>query len=93
MDRNPRQRLAESENAALGYEDKLFRVALRLVKDHAHAEELTQKTYLQAWRYVDRFKPGTNLRAYGFVPQIRVVPKYTGMRVVTEPPAPSPERE
>ncbi|HEX5082233.1 MAG TPA: sigma-70 family RNA polymerase sigma factor [Blastocatellia bacterium] len=64
MDRNPQQRLAEFENAALGYEDQLFRVALRLVRDRAHAEDLVQETYLQAWRSFDRFEAGTNLRAW-----------------------------
>jgi RNA polymerase sigma-70 factor (ECF subfamily) len=64
MNRNPQQRLAEFENAALGYEDQLFRVALRVVKDWAHAEDLVQETYLQAWRSFDRFEPGTNLRAW-----------------------------
>jgi RNA polymerase sigma-70 factor (ECF subfamily) len=64
MERNPQQRLAEFENAALVYEDQLFRVALRVVKDRAQAEDLVQETYLQAWRSFDRFEPGTNLRAW-----------------------------
>lgn len=64
MDRNPQQRLAEFENTALGYEDQLFRIALRLVRDRAHAEDLVQETYLQAWRSFDRFEAGTNLRAW-----------------------------
>jgi RNA polymerase sigma-70 factor, ECF subfamily len=64
MDRNPQQRLTEFENAALVYEDQLFRVALRVVKDRAQAEDLVQETYLQAWRSFDRFEPGTNLRAW-----------------------------
>ncbi|MGH9844484.1 MAG: sigma-70 family RNA polymerase sigma factor [Blastocatellia bacterium] len=62
--RNPQQRLAEFENAAMGYTDQLFRVAMRVVRDHAHAEDLVQETYLQAWRSFDRFEPGTNLRAW-----------------------------
>jgi RNA polymerase sigma-70 factor (ECF subfamily) len=64
MDRNPQQRFAEFENGTLSYEDQLFRVALRLVKDRAHAEDLVQETYLQAWRSFDRFEPGTNLRGW-----------------------------
>ncbi len=64
MNRNPQQRLEEFENAALGYADQLFRVALRVVRNRAHAEDLVQETYLQAWRCFDRFEPGTNLRAW-----------------------------
>jgi len=56
MDRNPQQRLAEFENTALGYEDQLFRVALRLVRDRAQAEDLVQETYLQTWRSFDRWR-------------------------------------
>ena len=64
MNRTSQQRLAEFENAALGYADQLFRVALRVVRDHAQAADLVQETYLQAWRSFDRFEPGTNLRAW-----------------------------
>jgi RNA polymerase sigma-70 factor (ECF subfamily) len=64
MNRDPQQRLAEFEGAALTYADQLFRVALRVVRDREHAEDLLQETYLQAWRSFDRFEPGTNLRAW-----------------------------
>jgi RNA polymerase sigma-70 factor (ECF subfamily) len=64
MSRDQQQRLAEFENTALGYADQLFRVALRMVKDRANAEDLVQETYLQAWRSFDRYEPGTNLRAW-----------------------------
>jgi hypothetical protein len=40
MNRTSQQRLAEFENAALGYADQLFRVALRVVRDHTHSEHL-----------------------------------------------------
>jgi RNA polymerase sigma-70 factor (ECF subfamily) len=66
MDRTPQQRLAEFESSALVYEDQLFRVALRVVRDPSHAEDLVQETYLQAWRSFDRFEPGTNIRAWLF---------------------------
>lgn len=33
-------------------------VAMRILHDPARAEEATQQTFLQAWRYGDRFEPG-----------------------------------
>ena len=52
------------EAQALGYADQLYRVALRLCRDQAKAEDLVQEAYLQAWRSFHRFEPGTNLRAW-----------------------------
>ncbi len=56
--------LTDFEELALGYTDQLFRVALRLVRDHERAEDLVQEAYLQAWRSFHRFEAGTNLRAW-----------------------------
>ena len=56
--------LANFEELALGYTDQLFRVALRLVRDHERAEDLVQEAYLQAWRSFHRFEAGTNLQAW-----------------------------
>ena len=61
---NPQQQLQTFETEALGYTNQLFRVALRLCRDQAKAEDLVQETYLQAWRSFHRFEPGTNLRAW-----------------------------
>jgi RNA polymerase sigma-70 factor (ECF subfamily) len=52
------------ETEALGLADQLFRVAFRLLRDRARAEDLVQETYLQAWRSFHRFELGTNLRAW-----------------------------
>lgn len=58
------QQLSEFEELALGYADQLFRVALRLLRQHEKAEDLVQETYLQAWKSFHRFESGTNLRAW-----------------------------
>ena len=51
---------------ALASIDSLYRAALRLTRVPADAEDLVQETYLKAFRARDRFKPGTNLRAWLF---------------------------
>jgi RNA polymerase sigma-70 factor (ECF subfamily) len=54
------------EAEALACLDGLYRTALWLTRDVADAEDLVQETYLKAFRSVDRFVPGTNLRAWLF---------------------------
>lgn len=61
---NTQQKLQTFEAQALGFADQLFRVALRLCRDRAKAEDLVQETYLQSWRSFHRFELGTNLRAW-----------------------------
>jgi RNA polymerase sigma-70 factor (ECF subfamily) len=58
--------LSAFEREALASLDSLYRTALRLSHDRADAEDLVQDTYLKAFRAVDRFEPGTNLRAWLF---------------------------
>jgi RNA polymerase sigma-70 factor (ECF subfamily) len=60
------QSLVAFEELALGYANQLFRVALRLLRQHEKAEDLVQETYLQAWKSFHRFERGTNLRAWLF---------------------------
>lgn len=54
------------EVEALAVLDGLYRTALRLTRSPADAEDLVQDTYLKAFRAVDSFEPGTNLRAWLF---------------------------
>ena len=57
---------ATFEAEALACLDSLYRTALRLTRVPADAEDLVQETYLKAFRAVDRFEPGTNLKAWLF---------------------------
>lgn len=54
------------EEKALALLDRLFGAALRLTANRADAEDLVQETYLKAFRFADRFEPGTNLKAWLF---------------------------
>ncbi|HXG94451.1 MAG TPA: sigma-70 family RNA polymerase sigma factor [Blastocatellia bacterium] len=56
----------EFEAAAMPHLNDLYRTALRVVGNRAEAEDLTQETYLQAWKSFHRFEPGTNCRAWLF---------------------------
>ena len=61
-----RARQERLEAEALGQIDALYRTALRLSRKPQDAEELVQETYLNAFRSLDRFEEGTNLRAWLF---------------------------
>jgi RNA polymerase sigma-70 factor (ECF subfamily) len=54
------------EREALACVDSLYGTALRLTANPADAEDLVQDTYLKAFRAVDQFEPGTNLKAWLF---------------------------
>src|SRR6266540_4229194 len=54
------------EAEALAALDSLYRVALRLTRSPADAEDLVQDTYLKAFRAAEQFEPGTNLKAWLF---------------------------
>jgi RNA polymerase sigma-70 factor (ECF subfamily) len=51
-------------DGALQYLDSLYSTALRLTRSPERAEDLVQDTYLKAFRFYDRFQPGTNLKAW-----------------------------
>ena len=63
---SPSDSRAAFETDALELVDSLYRTALRLTRVPADADDLVQDTYLKAFRSVDRFEPGTNLRAWLF---------------------------
>lgn len=46
--------------------DALYRVALRLTRNRAEAEDVVQEAFLRAFRSFHRFNPGTNCRAWLF---------------------------
>jgi len=54
------------EAGALSHLNALYGTALRLTRSQADAEDLVQDTYVKAFRFADRFEPGTNLKAWLF---------------------------
>lgn len=61
-----RDRQERLEAEALTHLDALYRTALRLSRNAQDAEDLVQETFLNAFRSLDRFEEGTNLRAWLF---------------------------
>ena len=62
-----RRRLeTEFERVALPYIDELYATGLRYTKSPQGAEDLVQDTYLKAFQAFDRFRKGTNCRAWLF---------------------------
>ena len=49
---------------ALTLLEPLYATALRLTRQRADAEDLVQDTYVKAFRFSERFVPGTNLKAW-----------------------------
>lgn len=64
--RHPESVRACLQEEALSHIDSLYRTAVRMTRNPADAEDLVQETYLRAFRSIDRFTPGTNLRAWLF---------------------------
>jgi RNA polymerase sigma-70 factor, ECF subfamily len=56
----------EFEQVALVHLNALYRVALRLTRNRAEAEDVVQEAFLRAFRSFHRFNPGTNCRAWLF---------------------------
>jgi RNA polymerase sigma-70 factor (ECF subfamily) len=56
----------EFEAEALKHLDALYASALRFTRDPRDAEDLVQDAFLRACRFLDRFEPGTNMKAWLF---------------------------
>ena len=56
----------EFERLAMPHVSSLLRVARRLSRNPASAEDLVQETMLKAWRARHQFREGTNARAWLF---------------------------
>jgi len=52
------------ELVALPLMDQVMTTALYLTRNQTEAEDLVQETYLRAYRFWERFEPGTNCRAW-----------------------------
>ena len=57
---------SEFESLALGHIDSLFACGLRMTRDPRDSEDLVQDTLLAAYRFFDKFEPGTNIKAWLF---------------------------
>lgn len=56
----------EFEKLAFPHMDSLYYTALRLTKNEVDAEDLVQDVYVRAFRFFDKFKKGTNFKAWIF---------------------------
>jgi RNA polymerase sigma-70 factor (ECF subfamily) len=61
---NSDQRSKEFDDLVLGHLEMLYAVALRLTRNPADAQDLTQNTVLKALRFHKRFKTGTYIKAW-----------------------------
>ena len=57
---------AEFETIVLVHRDALYNMALRVTRNPSEAQDLVQETLLKAYRFLHRFEPGTNIRAWLF---------------------------
>lgn len=52
------------ESEAYRFFREIYRAGLRMTRNPAEAEDLTQEVFLQAWKSFGRFERGTNCRAW-----------------------------
>jgi RNA polymerase sigma-70 factor, ECF subfamily len=56
--------LASFEATAVPHMNAIYDAALRLAGEPASAQDLTQETFLRAWRSFGTFEPGSNCKAW-----------------------------
>ncbi len=66
LDHSDQSSVTALQEEALSHIDSLYRTAYRMSRNPADAEDLVQETMLRAFRFLDRFQRGTNLRAWLF---------------------------
>ena len=54
------------ETSAMPFMDSLYNTAYRMARNAEDAEDLVQETYLKAFKYYDKFREGTNFKAWLF---------------------------
>ncbi|MGF1467498.1 MAG: sigma-70 family RNA polymerase sigma factor [Sandaracinaceae bacterium] len=54
----------EFEDEALKHLDPMYAAALRLTRSPSDADDLVQDAFVKAYRFYDRFEPGTNMKAW-----------------------------
>jgi len=64
--RNEAERHKEFEAEALVHLDLLYNSAVQMTRNVADAQDLVQETFLKAYRFFDKFKRGTNCKAWLF---------------------------
>jgi len=52
------------ENTVLIHLDFLYSMGLKITRNEDNAQDLLQETVLRAYRFFDKFKPGTNCKAW-----------------------------
>lgn len=62
----PDSKQAAFEAAAMEHFSTLYNTALRLTRNTSEAQDLLQETLLKAFRFFERFEPGTNVKAWLF---------------------------
>jgi len=64
--RTEAERRKEFEQEALVHLDLLYNSAVQMTRNVADAEDLVQETFVKAYRFFDKFKRGTNCKAWLF---------------------------
>ncbi|MDD5626587.1 MAG: sigma-70 family RNA polymerase sigma factor [Patescibacteria group bacterium] len=54
----------KSAELILPWMNYIYQNALRMARNEMDAEDLTQETLLRAWQFFDKFKKGTNMKAW-----------------------------